>query len=115
MQARFDTAEVQGVGHLPYAGGGTAGDEVCEEELADRGIRIERDSRGLRHIRMTADPQILLKDGRPAEVECHLVHCRSTYTFTESGPTFGWIPPHGDLGWTCPECAASLINHVIKR
>lgn len=106
-------------GYLPLVGatvdddvfrGRDFNDDRTPEELADAGITIRIDEKGKRHIRMVAEPHIELTKG-PAAVTCA---CGEGYIFTESGSTHGWIPPHGDFGWSCPECAKSLQPHVVK-
>jgi hypothetical protein len=80
-------------------------DTRTPEQLAAAGITIRVDERGKRHITMRADPFVMLRGG-PRTVRCA---CGAEHTFTESGPTEGWVPPHpGVRGWTCPACRGSL-------
>lgn len=93
-------------------------DTRSPEELAEAGITIRRDEHGKRHITMRADPMVLLRGG-PVGVECGLrsrPECQDTVVFTESGPSGGWIPPHGTVRtWTCPACRGDLKPLVTNR
>lgn len=80
------------------------------EQLAEAGVTIRVDERGKRHITLRADPYVMLRGG-PRTVVCE---CGADKTFTESGPTDGWVPPHpGVPGWTCPACRSSLKPMVV--
>lgn len=73
-------------------------DTRTSDELAEAGISVHVDENGKRHIRMIADPFIMLRDG-PVVLECA---CGASETITESGSP-GWArTPAGE--WICRPC-----------
>lgn len=118
-----------------------AQDGRTPEQLAALGITVEFDPDGKKHITMQADPEVWLRDGRPRWVGCSSLSarvprrdvqlwvrlwaklkralrrpgCRIAVRFVKSGPTGGWIPPHGRVTrWTCPYCRGALRPHTTQ-